>query len=1042
MKANASIENFLNTLESLNPKQLEAVQLTEGPVLVLAGPGTGKTQLLATRIGNILFSTDTQANNILCLTYTEAGAVAMKQRLQSIIGTEAYKVHIHTFHSFCNWVIQDNLDYFGVRDLQLISEIESIDLFYQLIDNFSIDHPLKKLSGEIYSEHKKLKVLFQLMKSEYFTVFYLQNQINKYLADIPFRNEFIYQKNGKDYKKGDPKSKLISEEIEKMQKLKAAVNEFDNYQKLMFEKKRYDFSDMINWVIKQFEQNETLLAKYQEKFTYILVDEFQDTNGAQSNILNLLTSYWESPNLFVVGDDDQAIYGFQGAELDRITQFVETYKKDLPVVILEENYRSSQLILDASAQLIAQNQQRLIHDNNLLNKYGGISKNLHAANTSIKDSKIALRAYLNNIHEAAGIVQEISKTNHQNLKDIAIIYRNHKDVSNIIAVFNHLKIPYNTRKKVNLLQEPLINQILQLLTYLSKEQERIGGGEYLLFEILHYNYFNINHKDIQIIAKHCAHNNKENNIWRNTIENTSKLKEIGIENAQSIEDFEKSLSQWQKDLSNETLPVLLEKILNLGGIINYIYLHPQKIWNTELLSSFFNFLNSETLKNPRSTLAFFLETIEKMRTNDISIDIEKIVHHKDGVNLLTAHSAKGLEFETVYIINAQSTSWENKKSRNFSYKLPDTIERSNEADKTEEERRLFYVAMTRAKRNLFISYPRMKSSDADTDRSTIVKSLFVTELEEKQKLVPEEIILDDDTIANFVLKTMETSALDEEIIEQNYHEEFMKTFRMSASSLNKYLECPVAFYYERVLRIPEATSSYAGFGNAIHFALEQLFKSLKNNTELQFVSEAQLLEYFEHGMRNNMAYFSKTEFKTRLENGKKLIADYYNENIQRWNKNTITEYKINTVTPSGIPISGAIDKIEIQNDHSHFVIDYKTGNPDNAREKLLPPNDKKPHGGEYWRQMVFYKILLATDLTHQWKMDSGAFEFIIKSKKDNKYLTSKIVIDPENIQFVENLISEVYHKIKDKQFQTGCNEPECRWCNFQKNQLLIKSKLN
>ena len=174
------------------------------------------------------------------------------------------------------------------------------------------------------------------------------------------RDTYIAKRAIKEFKKGDVRTDKIEEEKEKMEKLRAAVNEFENYQALMRKNNRYDFDDMINWVIRVFEENKNLLAAYQEKFQYILVDEFQDTSGTQNKLVQLLISYWEKPNVFVVGDDDQSIYRFQGASVDNMLEFANTYIKHLLTVVLTHNYRSTQPILDISKTLINRNEERLV----------------------------------------------------------------------------------------------------------------------------------------------------------------------------------------------------------------------------------------------------------------------------------------------------------------------------------------------------------------------------------------------------------------------------------------------------------------------------------------------------------------------------------------------------------------------------------------------------------------------------------------------------------------------------------------------------------
>jgi DNA helicase II / ATP-dependent DNA helicase PcrA len=316
---------FNEEYKKLNEQQRNAVDTIEGPVMVIAGPGTGKTQILAARIGKILLETDSLPENILCLTYTEAGAIAMRRRLQQFIGADAYKVNIFTFHAFCNDVIQDNLSLFEKNSLDAISELESIQLFKVLIDSFKKDHPLKRYRGDVYYEVNNLRNLFSNMKREGWSPALINEKIDDFIESLPLRDEFVYKRKYKQFNAGDIKQDKIDEEIDKAQKLRAAVNEFDNYQRLMRQKNRYDFDDMINWVIKVFEENPNVLSDYQERFRYILVDEFQDTSGTQNKLVQLLISYWDNPNVFVVGDDDQSIYRFQGANLENMLSFASNY---------------------------------------------------------------------------------------------------------------------------------------------------------------------------------------------------------------------------------------------------------------------------------------------------------------------------------------------------------------------------------------------------------------------------------------------------------------------------------------------------------------------------------------------------------------------------------------------------------------------------------------------------------------------------------------------------------------------------------------------
>jgi len=320
-------EKYKEIYGGLNEQQRIAVDNIEGPVMVIAGPGTGKTQILSARIGKILLETDTLPENILCLTYTDAGVVAMRKRLLGFIGPDAYKVNIYTFHAFCNDVIQENLSLFEKQSLDPISDLERIDMFRKLIDAFPKNHPLKRYRGDVYFEITNLQQLFSTMKREGWSSSYITQKIDEYLASLPTRDEYIAKRATGSFKKGDVRTDKIAEETEKMEKLRAAVNEFDNFQQMMQKASRYDFDDMINWVLKAFDENPALLSRYQEQFLYILVDEYQDTSGTQNRLVELLINYWEKPNVFVVGDDDQSVYRFQGANVENMLAFANSYKK-------------------------------------------------------------------------------------------------------------------------------------------------------------------------------------------------------------------------------------------------------------------------------------------------------------------------------------------------------------------------------------------------------------------------------------------------------------------------------------------------------------------------------------------------------------------------------------------------------------------------------------------------------------------------------------------------------------------------------------------
>ena len=262
------MSNFEALYESLNTAQKKAVNHIEGPVMVVAGPGTGKTQILAARIANILQKTDTNAYQILCLTYTDAGVIAMRERLLQFIGPVAYRVHIHTFHSLCNEIIQFNGSYFGYNNLKPASDLDKIEIMQQLMDELPSNNALKRLKGEIYYDVKNLLKLFNVLKEENISSQEVKIKAEEYFANLEEEGTFIYKKSGKGYQKGDIKQNEYNKEKLNAEKLKAAVDLFETFNAKMLDKKLYDFTDMILWVINAFKTDPDFLLTYQERFQY------------------------------------------------------------------------------------------------------------------------------------------------------------------------------------------------------------------------------------------------------------------------------------------------------------------------------------------------------------------------------------------------------------------------------------------------------------------------------------------------------------------------------------------------------------------------------------------------------------------------------------------------------------------------------------------------------------------------------------------------------------------------------------------------------
>ncbi|PTM10751.1 MAG: ATP-dependent helicase [Bacteroidetes bacterium] len=1027
-QATAYHEAFQQVLDQLNPAQQEAVAHIEGPVLVIAGPGTGKTHILAARIGHILLATDTPAQSILCLTFTDAGVRAMRQRLLELIGPEAHRVPIYTFHSFCNTVIQDNLAYFGRQGLEPISELEQIALNRRLLDQLDPQNPLRRGKVQPYFYEKHLRDLFQVMKTEDWTPNYLQRAIQVYLDELPQRPEFRYQRKSGNNRAGDVKENSILLATQRMETLAAAVALFPAYEQELARIKRYDYADMILWVLTAFQENLPLLRNYQEQFLYFLVDEYQDTNGAQNELLRLLTSFWDTPNLFIVGDDDQSIFEFQGARLKNLVDYYEQYQDQLKVVLLQQNYRSTQAILDAARRLIGHNEQRIT----LKLHHLGIEKNLRAALPQRIHSKVVprLRVYPNPFQEEVAILREIQAQHAAGLawNEMAVIYARHQQVQSLQLMLDKQGIPYQTRRKTNILDAILIRQLREMLLYLRDEQQRPFSGDHRLFKILHFRCFRLLPLDLAQLAATLAQlPYAERAPWRSWLQQPQRWP-AGVTQPAAIGE----VGQWWEAThalaANSGLPELVERLLNGSGLLRAALQAPDRLWQVQLAKTFLDFVREEVSRQPRLGLADLLLILDQMDSNRLTLAMRKDIELEDGVQLVTAHGSKGLEFHTVFVLDATQESWEKNGRRGNQFALPDTLTLSGETFVDETRRRLFYVAMTRAKEQLFISYAHTNAKGKDQQACS-----FLDELTAGTNWPREEIQLPTDMLLAYEVEFLQNTTLPQlPAMERSAVRKMLENFQLSPSSWLRYLTCPISFFYEVVLQAPQIQRAAASYGQAMHHALQRYFNQLLTQTERQFPPAAVLVELFTEEMLQARTYFNSAEFAVRLEQGQRNLQRYYDQFHSTWTTQVRTEMYIQQVEVAGVPIKGVIDRVDLMDERTVQIVDYKTGSHNPTQ--LRPPTTTNPLGGNYWRQLVFYKLLWENKGGENRSVNTAAISYL-DINKEGLLTMENLDFSPEAIRQVTGMLKDSYAKIMAQDFYTGCGEPDCEWCRFVQDDL-------
>lgn len=1016
---NTAFRTFLNTL---NPAQRRAVEQTEGPVLVIAGPGTGKTHILTARIGKILLDTDTRPQNILCLTFTDAAVTAMRRRLLERIGPDAHRVPIFTFHAFCNRVIQDNLEHFGRARLEPVTDLERIEIVRDMLIKLPPEHALRQGQRDAFHYETQLRDLFSTMKKEGWTPGWVLKKTDEYTGSLLQNPEFLYQRNTKAAKKGDPKAEKITIEQEKMVRVRAGADLYPKFLHALERAGRYEYEDMLLWVVRAFQRHKNLLRTYQERYLYIMVDEYQDTNGAQNQLLHQLLDFWDTPNVFIVGDDDQSIYEFQGARLKNLLDFYHLYREGLETVVLAENYRSTQPLLNAATRVIEHNTLRAIGAFDI-----PLEKNLVAQ--TVAPDKPLLLEYPNRLHETTDLVQRIELCLQSGIPaaEIAVLYARHRQSERLIRLLEKKGIPYQTKRPLNILDLPHIQQFRELLRYLHDELSRPFSGEHRLFRLLHAPFFGLKPLDLaHAAAAKLLNREYAENLLNQTFYN-KKADTAAPDTDRAGTAPQGTMGLGVGLVGSLPLPALIERLYTQTGLLQYALNQPDKIWWLQTLDTFLEFVRAEAGRNPRVTLGRLLALLDSMDDNQLPLPLRQALQPTNGVQILTAHAAKGLEFECVFMPECTDDFWEKAGSgNNRRFALPDTLTLSGEEDLTEARRRLFYVAMTRAKRQLTISYP-----SATDDGKPLIRARFIEEtgLETTRTTLPEALVTEAMTTllreAAMPVVTLPESAVLDVLLDN---------FSLSVSNMNRYLRCPLAFYYVDVLKVPETESEHGVFGQAMHATLQQFFIKKMVRGQL-FPTDITLQRMFATEMEYRRNHFSEQNFAQRMALGKEYMRRYHAEQIMpNWRRRAVAERRIDRVEMEGVPLTGVLDKIEWLDDSTLRVVDYKTGIPN--PKKSAPPTEAQPNGGDYWRQLAFYRLLLEYARIYAEPVRQTWISWLEPDKR-GAFTINDIAHTGEEIQFVKNLMQTTYTNILERRFAQGCGQPECLWCRMHRGQEII-----
>ena len=1004
-----------------NSKQQQAIDILNGQVMLLAGPGTGKTFTVIHRIEKML-ADGVEPSSILCLTFSDAAASEMRQRLIKKMGVVASAVDIYTYHSFCNDLIKTYPDKFEMTSgVKLITDAEKISIMKECIDDANLEFFVPSRADRYFftknfiSYVEKLKTQ-RVSKDEYMACIDTNPVLMPRYKELESE---IYERE----QAGNTKNKTRYNELEKIktniEKAKELWTLFELYSAKMINKNLIDFSDMINLVLTSFEEDSQFLSEVSNKYKYFLVDEYQDTNDLQNQIIFNLLDGNDEKNIFVVGDDDQIIYGFQGAKSDNIENFLTKYPNTI-VICLEENNRSTQTILDFSNLIVNQDENRLENNLYFKEKYN-ISKKLTAKNPKIivKDKKIKRIQFGEILQEFNYIVDDIKtliesdfapKTDEDKIdySQIAIISKKRAELQTFAELLKGKNIPFQIDEGKSIFA---IRSTILIYFYIKAMNNYLTSSD-KLFGLLLSEPFKIDQQDYNKILE-------EKRLWKKdeSSDFITLMRNLnGWKNPEKITKFLETFDYLQDYASSNNLRNTVVEIINRTGLLTYFYKSGKNRSENlagirKIISEATDFQNSDSTKN----LSDFVKYLDDCFENEIDINLDKDSVVQNAVQLMTYHGSKGREFEYVYLPNLISSNWEDFRMPG-EYKLitedvPDKD--AAQAKKDSELLKLLFVGITRAKHTLTISF-------ADSNNGKAQQITKYLEPTANYDFDSEQFECSADDLTTEFYRSVSSDVFDNQKAFKNEIEERVKSVVLSPSRLNDYLSCPRKFFYVKVLGIDveEADWDGANFGTLIHSLLERAVKVAK---ESAYPTLEEILEKFRLGM-DGMKFSSEAKKEKYFKQGQKLLTNYYPYFSQiPISRITDIEFSFYGVDVDGDFITGKIDRIEKNSDGTFELYDYKTGNY--TSEKKIAPNEEKQN---YFNQLCFYKYAYEK-LTGNKVSKVGIIYVENHEKSVDKYLTD------DDMKYIETLIKDTYQNIKALKFNPIKEDKQgaCKNCVYK-----------
>ncbi len=1070
---NTYIDSFKEAYASLNKEQKQAVDTIDGPLLVLAGPGTGKTQLLSARVANILKETDSTPSNILCLTFTESGAANMRTRLRSLIGEEAYGVTISTYHSFGSEIIKSYSEYFqqieldrtdDVRLERPIDELSQIKIIDEIISKLPFDSPLlsaryyvrdvvntigdlkknlisptqlKELGESNLGQINEAQIILDEVINRVGGISRKKDQLRAQYAMLLERLSFLV---GSLVEQATQELRVASDESELMasttpltkwkndwlfkdesdhfvltnpkvsEKMLDLAKVFEGYEKKLKENALYDFNDMILRAISGIKASDELRFNLQERYQYILLDEFQDTNPSQFELVKQLVNHpvhEGRPNIMAVGDDDQAIFAFQGASIGNIQDFLDSFR-DVLVINLVNNYRSHPDVLHVAGNIASQIKARLHH------KLTGIDKVPLSSSTSLPDRATIIRT---DLPSAASEYSWISNRIVQLIKEgvdpgqIAVISPVHRLLENLVPFLSEHSVPITYEKRENILD----TEIIKIICHSAK----------LLYALHSHDQKTIN-EYLPLVLSHPYWELPTLELWRTNWQfakkdETRTWDEIAIEN-EALKKAVVFYMELSAKVSITPLESILDQLMTGTPLKSYYFAVDMRESNalqyfdaiTHLTTIRTHLREHQNSGSKALTLLDFLDFIAMYESaGEGLLNTHPISQGKKSVQLMTAYSAKGLEFDHVFILQAHDDIWGNaSRGRGNKIALPPNLSHIRYASVGDDERlRLFFVSLTRARYGLYISSHRASDNGKPT---TALK--YLGEGDGTSPHLPnsaQKIVTDEPSqteLSHSVATLWTAGRVTLPVDFKDLLADRLESYVMSPTHLNSFMDLeysgPEEFLVRTLLKFPSAPTPDSEYGVAIHNTLEWYQRQLGSGSSP--VVEEVIAHY---NIELARRYMSAEDQETARSKGSVVLQKYLNSRVEMFKETAQAEFNFSSegVVIGEARLTGKIDRLEIDHNLKTLrIVDFKTGTPIEKWGSSLKAY-------KYRHQLYFYKFLI--EGSHTWKsykVEGARLEFVEPKDLKNGVITKPLTIqfDETEEQEIKKLIQVVWDKIQ------------------------------